>query len=115
MKFLHHPNRSEINLCAVLQALSDPVRLLAIYKLQNGNELSCSNLELPVVKSTVSHHLRTLRESGIIHVRIQGTQRFMSLRTDDLEYRFPGLLQSILKAYESSVEYLNLLNSEQQT
>jgi DNA-binding transcriptional ArsR family regulator len=59
-------------------------------------------MEVPVVKSTLSHHSRTLREAGVVRVRVQGTQRFLSIRTEDLEARFPGLLASVLYAYESS-------------
>ncbi|MBJ6361709.1 ArsR/SmtB family transcription factor [Paenibacillus sp. GCM10012307] len=115
MKILHHPDRSELNLSTVLYALSDPIRLLIVSKLRNGEERSCGDFELPVVKSTASHHLRTLRESGVIHVRIQGTQRLMTIRTDDLEYRFPGLLEAVLGAYETSEEKQNLLHTEQPT
>ncbi len=42
--------------------------------------------------STCSYHLRLLREAGLTRTRAEGTQRFISLRRDDLEERFPGLL-----------------------
>ncbi|MBP1989680.1 ArsR/SmtB family transcription factor [Paenibacillus eucommiae] len=112
MKILYHPEREEIHLSNVLYALSDPIRLLIISEICNGEERTCGDIEVPVVKSTLSHHARTLREAGIVNVRVQGTQRFLSLRTEDLEFRFPGLLSSVLKAYESSDEKKKLLHPE---
>ncbi|RKP56822.1 transcriptional regulator [Cohnella endophytica] len=104
MKYLHHPDREEIQLSSVLYALSDPVRLFIISEIQRSGERSCGEIDVPVVKSTLSHHSRTLREAGVVHVRVHGTQRLLSLRTEDLEYRFPGLLGSILEAYERTGE-----------
>lgn len=106
MKILYHPDKADIHLSNVLDALSDPVRLHIISKLHRSGESTCGDIEVPVVKSTVSHHARTLREAGVVRVRTVGTQRFLSLRTDELEERFPGLLKSILDAYEASEEKL---------
>jgi hypothetical protein len=39
-----------------------------------------------------------LREAGVIHQRQEGTARLNTLRRDDLEARFPGLLTTILQA-----------------
>ncbi|WP_246183303.1 ArsR/SmtB family transcription factor [Paenibacillus methanolicus] len=102
MKALHHPDRSDLQLTSVLYALSDPIRIRLVATLVKMGEGSCGCLELPIVKSTLSHHMRTLRESGITRTRIQGTQRLQSIRHEDLEARFPGLLQTILQAYETS-------------
>ncbi|MFC4306553.1 ArsR/SmtB family transcription factor [Cohnella boryungensis] len=104
MKRLHHPDRSDIHLSSVLYALSDPVRLYIVAEIRRNGEQTCGDIPVPVVKSTFSHHARTLREAGVIQVRAQGTQRYLSLRSEDLEARFPGLLDSILEAYESSGE-----------
>lgn len=67
-------------------------------------ECTCGGIEASVVKSTLSHHVRTMREAGVLQVRVQGTQRFLSIRSADLEERFPGLLSSILNAYSGSKE-----------
>ncbi|WP_028608397.1 ArsR/SmtB family transcription factor [Paenibacillus harenae] len=106
MKILHHPDREDIRLSSVLYAISDPVRLYILYELNKSGERTCGDIDLPIVKSTVTHHVRTLREAGVIHVRTQGTQRFLTIRKEDLEARFPGLLQSVLDSYESSGENL---------
>jgi DNA-binding transcriptional ArsR family regulator len=92
-----HPSRSEIELSAVLHALSDPVRLKIVAKLASaGAEHTCSSFDLPVTKSTCTHHFKVLREAGVIHQRHQGTSRINTLRREDLETRFPGLLDAIL-------------------
>lgn len=94
-----HPLRSELELSAVLHALSDPVRLMIVAELASGNaECTCGSFELPVTKSTCTHHFKVLREAGLIKQRQQGTTRLNTLRRDDLEARFPGLLGTILAA-----------------
>jgi DNA-binding transcriptional ArsR family regulator len=96
-----HPRRAEIELGAVLHALSDPVRLkvvAALAKGETGQEPTCGSFDLPVTKSTCTHHFRVLREAGVIHQRHEGTARLNTLRREDLDARFPGLLETILKA-----------------
>jgi DNA-binding transcriptional ArsR family regulator len=93
---LGHPPREEIELAAVLQALSDPTRLTIVIALAGHQELSCKAFNLPVVKSTCTHHFRVLREAGVIRQRHEGTSRLNSLRRDDLDDRFPGLLDAVL-------------------
>jgi DNA-binding transcriptional ArsR family regulator len=95
---LTHPERDEIELAAVLHALSDPMRLRIVVALAGGEERTCKSIDLPVVKSTCTHHFRVLRESGVIRQRQEGTARLNSLRRDELEARFPGLLDAVLVA-----------------
>jgi DNA-binding transcriptional ArsR family regulator len=98
MRNLHHPRVDELALPDVLHALSDPVRLQIVCALSELNEQSCSAVESSVSKSTLSHHFKVLREAGITFTRVNGTHRYVSLRTADLEDRFPGLLGSVLEA-----------------
>ena len=93
-----HPATGEIELAAVLQALSDPMRLRIVVALAGDGELSCKAIDLPVVKSTCTHHFRVLREAGMIRQRQEGTSRLNSLRRADLDARFPGLLDAVLGA-----------------
>jgi DNA-binding transcriptional ArsR family regulator len=94
-----HPRRAEIELGAVLHALSDPVRLRIVGALANAEgEKPCGSFDLPVTKSTCTHHFKVLREAGVIRQEHQGTARLNTLRRDDLEARFPGLLAKILQA-----------------
>ncbi|WP_028400356.1 ArsR/SmtB family transcription factor [Ectobacillus panaciterrae] len=101
MRTPYQPPISEIKLTSVLHALSDPTRLRIAKCLTKTKEQHCASyLNLNVSKSTLSHHIKVLREAGVIQVRIEGTQHFYSLRTEDLEALFPGLMPSILQAEE---------------
>jgi DNA-binding transcriptional ArsR family regulator len=94
-----HPGRSEIELSTVLHALSDPVRLRIVAALAGGQgEHTCGSFDVPVTKSTCTHHFKVLREAGVIRQRQEGTARLNTLRQEDLDARFPGLLETILRA-----------------
>ena len=93
-----HPGLEEIELAAVLHALSDPVRLRIVTGLARADDMSCGSFDLPVTKSTCTHHFRVLREAGLIHQRHSGTARLNTLRRADLDARFPGLLDTVLQA-----------------
>ena len=95
------PERGELELAAVLHALSDPVRLQIVGGLSDGAERACGSFGLPVTKSTCTHHFRVLREAGVIHQRQEGTSRLNSLRNEDLEARFPGLIDTVLRAAQA--------------
>lgn len=82
----------------VLSALGNPLRLEIIRTLADGSELSCNALrQEEVAKSTMTHHWRVLRDSGVIWQRPQGRENMISLRREDLDARFPGLLDTLLK------------------
>ena len=99
---LRYPTVDELELVEVLHALSDPVRLEIVQILgQSDGTVACVDMRLPVTKSTGSHHYKVLREAGVVACRDEGTRRFYSLRRDDLDARFPGLLDSVLKAVDA--------------
>src|SRR3954453_4359657 len=98
-----HPQRAEIELGAVLHALSDPVRLRIVAALADAEEPTCGSFDVPVTNATWPHHFKVLREAGVIHQRQEGTMRLNTLRRDDLEARFPGLLGTILEAAATNV------------
>ena len=93
---LGEPEVREIDLSAVLAALSDPVRLRIVGELDRQGEVPCGSLQLGVARSTLSHHFKVLRESGVTLTRVDGAERYVRLRVDDLETRFPGLLPAVL-------------------
>jgi DNA-binding transcriptional ArsR family regulator len=100
----HDPARDDMRLGDVLRALSDPVRLQIVHVLDRADgEVACSQFGLPVGKSTASHHFKVLRETGVLHGRVEGTRHFHTLRRDDLDARFPGLLDSVLRAAGAEV------------
>jgi DNA-binding transcriptional ArsR family regulator len=92
------PQRDAITLVGVLHALSDPTRLAVVSQLDTGGETLCGRLDVSVAKSTLSQHLRVLREAGVTHTRPAGTQRWLSVRRNDLDQAFPGLLDVVLAA-----------------
>ncbi|MDP4511007.1 ArsR/SmtB family transcription factor [Nonomuraea turcica] len=100
MKQVHHPEVGEIGLTGVMAALSDPIRVGLVRVLADGRERGWGELRAPVAKSTLSHHLRVLRDAGLTRTRQEGTRCFVALRTQDLQARFPGLLQVVLAAAE---------------
>jgi len=103
MKMLYHPSTEQIKLAAVLYALSDSTRLDIVKNLaKSSEECCCRGFDTLVAKSTMSHHFRVLRESGLIQVRLEGTHRFVSLRRDELDARFPGFLAAVLAAADTT-------------
>jgi DNA-binding transcriptional ArsR family regulator len=100
MRLIYHPNLADISLASVLYALGDPVRLKIVRRLAEVGELSCAELECAIARSTMSHHFKILRESGVVRTRKEGTQHFNGLRRAELDQRFPGLLTAILQAME---------------
>jgi DNA-binding transcriptional ArsR family regulator len=96
---LLHPTRAELEIEQVLHALSDPQRLCIVRGLAAGpTPRRCGSFDLDVTKSTLTHHFRVLREAGVIDQREEGTARLNSLRREDLDARFPGLLDAVLAA-----------------
>lgn len=95
MRQYQHPKEDEITLTKVLAALSDPVRLSIVSALARKGECGWSGFDTCVSNSTLSHHMKVLREAGVICNRGDGTRCFVSLRPE-LERTFPGLLKSIL-------------------
>jgi DNA-binding transcriptional ArsR family regulator len=104
MRIIAHPGPDQISLSGVLHALSDPVRLEIVRALGEDGEMSCGRLEVPVSKSTLTHHLKVLRDAGLTHTRTEGVQRLVSLRREDVEARFPGLLDCVLAHSEHGTQ-----------
>jgi DNA-binding transcriptional ArsR family regulator len=93
------PRREDMRLEAVFHALSDPVRLQIVRALAVSDEgRACGTLGLTVSKSTASHHFRVLREAGVIIQREDGRKRMNELRRDDMDARFPGLLDTVVSS-----------------
>lgn len=97
---LLHPDRASISLHDVMFALSAPERLDLVRQLRAGPMAAaqCATIDPDMPKSTKSHQLKVLRESGIIRNEPDGRNRILSLRRADLDARFPGLLDAVLAA-----------------
>jgi DNA-binding transcriptional ArsR family regulator len=91
-----HPDLSEVALPVVMQALSDPCRIEILRAIKEAGELSCGDVPLKLSKATVSHHFSVLRESGLVLTRTEGTRCLSSVREQEVDARFPGLLPLVM-------------------
>jgi len=99
VRTLPHPEPEDIRIDTVLAALADPIRLRIVSQLADGHDdQACIAFELPVSKSTSTHHFRVLREAGVIEQRYKGTAILNSLRMDVLDSCFPGLIDVVVAA-----------------
>ena len=97
------PAVDDLRLTTVLAALADPVRLTLLQVLVEAGDgpMDCGDCAeaapgLSVSESTVSHHYKVLRESGITRTHKQGRHRIIEIRRTDLDSRFPGLIDAVL-------------------
>ena len=97
-KELHHPDRDQIDLSAVLEALSEPMRRDIVLRLLDEGESSCQSLGDFCPKTNLSYHHARLREAGLTRTRVVGAYRMISVRVEDFSQRFPGLLEAIVAA-----------------
>ncbi|MFC7984206.1 ArsR/SmtB family transcription factor [Streptomyces sp. NPDC057336] len=95
---LPEPAVDELRLETVLGALSDPLRLTIVRKLLLESENfdhTCGWFGLDRPKSSLTHHFKALREAGVTRQRQYGLERRSHVRVDDLNARFPGLLELV--------------------
>ena len=111
MRLIYPPDQKDISLVGELYALGDPVRLEIVQRLARSGALPCCALSGPVAKSTLSHHFKVLRESGVLFCRKEGTHHINSLRREELDTLFPGLLDAVLNAAH---DYSSKANAETQ-
>lgn len=99
MRELPHPAASDLRLSEIMRAFADPVRLELVRRISVGGEDSCAATSdgISLHPSTISHHFRVLRETGVTRTRVDGRSRHVRLNPD-LETRYPGLLDSVLTA-----------------
>lgn len=119
MRLLYHPDCKDISLAGVLYALGDPVRLEIVRLLATKGEQPCAGFDFVIVsgstqkaiaKSTMSHHFRVLRESGVLYCRKEGTQHLNSLRREELDAMFPGLMAAVLEAAQKTPSLLPVVS-----
>jgi DNA-binding transcriptional ArsR family regulator len=96
---IFHPPASALDLATVMRTVGDPVRLEIVRLLADGRSRMCGELSstLEIPPSTSSYHLRLLREAGVTRTRAEGTLRFISLRREELDERFPGLVDVLTR------------------
>ncbi|TFD50696.1 transcriptional regulator [Cryobacterium sp. Hh7] len=95
---LPEPSIDELQLEALMGALADPLRLTIVRKLMLESEdydHSCGWFGFDRPKSSLTHHFKALREAGLIRQRQYGLERRSRVRTEDINQRFPGLLDLV--------------------
>jgi DNA-binding transcriptional ArsR family regulator len=92
----NHPATDDISLDTVLYALSDPMRRQIVQKLMASN-CSCIQACATLPPSTISFHHKVLREAGLIRSEKKGVEVINTLRRQDIDERFPGLLDAIFR------------------
>jgi len=95
------PDLADVELVDVLRTLGDPIRLQILRVLADGLPHPKSMQEwgdIGVQKSTMSHHFKTMREAGLTETLIDGRSHAIRLRRQELDERFPGLIESLLRS-----------------
>src|SRR5437763_16806860 len=97
MAVLEQPAIESVELAGVLHALSDPARLEIVRALAAEGKRQCGSFDLGLTKATRSHHFKVLREAGLTYTRVEGTARHVRLRREQLDAKFPGLLDAVIR------------------
>ncbi|MGH3644966.1 MAG: ArsR/SmtB family transcription factor [Mycobacterium sp.] len=101
-----HPAPDEMELGTIMAALADPHRRRVVFELVTApvdTERTCASFNLPVSKSSCTYHFRLLRESGLIEHPDYGNRRGVKLRRQELDQRFPGLLNLLAAEAEQAL------------
>ena len=99
MRQIKHPTIDQVELTDIMYALADPTRLEIVALLANaGRKLTCGEIDLNRPKSSMSHHFKILRSAGLVETVIEGTEHMNSLRLEEIEQKYPGVLKAVLKA-----------------
>jgi DNA-binding transcriptional ArsR family regulator len=84
----------------IFDALSQSVRITMIRMISEADELPCTVLDetLPIAKSTISYHVKTLHHAGLIEVRKDGRHYFYRIRREVIDRYVPGLIERLTLA-----------------
>ena len=105
MRPLLHPSLDDLRPDAILHALADRERAAIFADIARSECVErCSEVAeqrgRTVPKSSLSQHLKILREAGLVRSERVGAQLRNHSRCTEVEQRFPGLIKAILTAYE---------------
>jgi DNA-binding transcriptional ArsR family regulator len=97
------PDEADFDLFAAMSALADPVRRAIVHYIAQDPGTACSTSDFGVSKSALTRHWRVLREAGIIRQEVDGNRHRNWLRRDELDRRFPGLVDLVLREHEAAI------------
>lgn len=99
----HEFTAKENKLAKYAKALAHPARIAILKFLANKAACQCGDIveELPLSQSTVSQHLKELKEAGLIKGEIEGTKVCYCI--DEKEWKAAQVwLNQLFDAYKSS-------------
>lgn len=74
---------NKMDVALICKALSDSNRLEIVQMLSEGEKCGCKLLErFEITQPTLSHHMKTLVESGMVNDRKEGKWHYYSLNTE---------------------------------
>ncbi|WLR43115.1 metalloregulator ArsR/SmtB family transcription factor [Bacillus carboniphilus] len=81
----------------LLQTLSDPARQDIIVLLVRHHTLTVNEItnHSTLSRPAISHHLKILRDNGLVTIEQKGTQRFYSLQLTDAIERMKRLITTV--------------------
>ncbi|MFC3883880.1 ArsR/SmtB family transcription factor [Bacillus songklensis] len=81
----------------LFQALSDPARQDIILLLAEHNSLNVTDIanRSRLSRPAISHHLKILRDIGLVSIVQQGTQRYYSLSLEDAVSQLKSLISTV--------------------
>jgi DNA-binding HxlR family transcriptional regulator len=89
----------DYRLARMFKALGNPVRVEILRQLASCNRCICGDIvaALPLAQSTVSQHLKVLKEAGLIQGEVEGPATCYCIDYENLEWfkgRVAGFLSS---------------------
>jgi ArsR family transcriptional regulator len=83
-----HLESDELRLARMFKALGNPVRLEILRQLADCQRCICGDIvaALPLAQSTVSQHLKVLKEAGLIRGEIEGPATCYCIDVEGLEW-----------------------------
>lgn len=81
------PRASAERIAGLFKALGDPARVEIVNRLSLADEVCVCDFTsvLGLSQPTVSHHLRILREAGLVDVERRGTWAYYRIRKDAID------------------------------
>lgn len=82
----------------VARAIADPTRYRMLQEIRAAGEMTCGELHarFPLSQATVSHHIKTLQQAGLLRVRAEGLFRHLSAESSRLSAFAAGVLEELI-------------------
>ncbi len=97
--------KSDVRLAGIAKALAHPARIAILKELARRNECVCGQIVdvIPLAQSTVSQHLKELKEIGMINGEIDGPRSCYCIDTETMA-ALAGLLADFLRTLTCSCQ-----------